>query len=395
MEQKELWEKQAKAWEDFKSANESRLKAIEEKASTADVEVKLGRINDVLSEVAEQQKSLEAKMARGAASVDAQADEHKEAFLAFVRKGDVSRIEGIKGMRVSDNENGGYLVPESVVGPIVQRIFDGSPMRQVANVVSITGSAIQGVVDYGQLEVEWVDEVTSSSDPTTPTLKQYRIPVHNQRSSPRVSQVMLEDAATNVESWLSQKIARDFALSESTAFITGSGAGRPRGITTYSTAATADGSRSWGVFEHVATGTSGGFGSNANGTDKLTDLVYKLKAGYRANAAFMMSKATLGTLRTLKTSGGDYVWSPSVQTGTPATLLGYPVIEAEDMPTLAANSLSVAFGDFKAGYMIVDRSGLSVLRDPYSNNPLVTFHAVRRIGGDAVDFDAIKFLKFI
>jgi HK97 family phage major capsid protein len=394
MEHKELWEKQAKAWEEFKTANDARLRAIEEKASTSDVDVKLAKIDGVLQNVAEQQKAIEAKMARSASASVAETDEHKEAFLSFIRKGDTSRIEAVKGMKISDNENGGYLVPDSVVGPIVQRLFDGSPMRQVANVVTIAGNAIQGVVDYGQLEVEWVDEVTSSSDPTTPTLKQYRIPVHNQRSSPRIGPNLLDDAAYNVEMWLSEKIARDFSLSESTAFITGSGSGRPRGITTYSTAATADGSRAWGVFEHVATGTSGGFGTNANGTDKLTDLAYKLKAGYRANAVFMMSKATLGTLRTLKTSGGDYVWSPSVQPGTPATLLGYPVIEAEDMPTIAANSLSVAFGDFRAGYMIVDRMGLSILRDPYSNNPLVTFHAVRRVGGDAVDFDAIKFLKF-
>jgi hypothetical protein len=169
---------------------------------------------------------------------------------------------------------------------------------------------------------------------------------------------------------------------------------QPRGFTTYTTAATADSSRSWGQLEHVATGTSGGFGSTSNGIDKLTDLAYKVKAGYRAKSLWMMSKATLASARQLKTSNGDYIWQPSAQAGTPATLLGYAVVEAEDMPAVAANSLSIAFGDFSAGYMIVDRIGLSVLRDPYSNNPYVTFHAVRRVGGGVVDFDAIKFLKF-
>ena len=174
----------------------------------------------------------------------------------------------------------------------------------------------------------------------------------------------------------------------------GSGVAQPRGFTTYTTAATADSSRTWGQLEHVVTGTSASFGSNANGIDKLTDLAYKVKAGYRQNSVWMMSKATLATARQIKTSNGDYVWQPSAQAGTPATLLGYPVVEAEDMPAIAANSLSVVFGDFRAGYMIVDRIGLSVLRDPYSNNPYVTFHAVRRVGGGVVDFDAIKCLKF-
>ena len=295
---------------------------------------------------------------------------------------------------MSDDTTGGYLVPQAVVGPIVERIFDSSPVRQVARVQSITGNAIEGVVDYGQLSVSWLDEVTASSDPTTPSLKKYRIEVNNQRSSPRISPVLLEDAAVDIEMWIGDKIARDFALSENTAFVTGSGVAQPRGFTTYTTAATADSSRTWGQLEHVVTGTSAGFGTNANGVDKLTDLVYKVKAGYRANAVFMMSKATLATARQLKTSDGNYIWQPNAQAGTPATLLGYAVVEAEDMPAIAASSLSIAFGDFRAGYMIVDRVGLSVLRDPYSNNPYVTFHAVRRVGGGVVDFDAIKFLKF-
>lgn len=396
MDSKTLWEQQAAAWEAFKAANDDRLKAIEAKHSTADLQVKLEKITADLDTVSQAQRDLESKMARGAAaSASASADEHKAAFGRFVRRGDVQSLDGLKGMVVRDDANGGYLVPAAVVGPIVQRIFDGSPMRQVARVQAISGNALEGTVSYGQLTVDWADEVTASSDPTTPTLKKYRIETNNQRSSPRMSPILLEDGAVDVEAWLGEQIARDFALSEQTAFITGSGVNRPRGITTYTTAATADSSRAWGQLEHVATGTSGGFGTNANGVDKLIDLTGKLKSGYRAGAVFMMSKAVLATARTLKSSGGDYLWEPSTQPGNPSVLLGYPVIEAEDMPALAANSLSVAFGNFSAGYMIVDRAGLSVLRDPYSNNPYITFHATRRVGGAVVDFEAIKFLKFI
>lgn len=394
-EVKQVLEAQAQAWEQFKSANEARLSAIEQSRSASEYDAKLAKINAELEKLNESQKAIAAAQTRTEHSGEQVGDEHRKAFRQFMRKGDVAGLEGIKGARVSDDTTGGYLVPAAVVGPIVQRIFDTSPVRQVARIQAITGNAIEGAVDYGQLSVSWLDEVTASSDPTTPSLKKYRIEVNNQRSSPRISPVLLEDAAVDIEAWIGEKIARDFALSENTAFVAGSGVAQPRGFTTYTTAATADATRTWGQLEHVATGTSGGFGSTSNGTDKMTELAYKVKAGYRANAVWMMSKATLAVARTLKNSNGDYVWSPSVQVGTPASLLGYPVVEAEDMPALGANSLSVAFGDFRAGYMIVDRIGLSVLRDPYSNNPYVTFHAVRRVGGGVVDFDAIKFLKFI
>lgn len=394
MEIKDIIEAQAKAWEDFKSANDAKMTALEQRLSTADHDAKLVKIGADLDALRDAQKAIAAAQQRHDQSHVQAADEHGKAFRQFIRKGDVYPLESIKGARVSDDTTGGYLVPQAVVGPIVERIFDSSPVRQVARVQSITGNAIEGVVDYGQLSVSWLDEVTASSDPTTPSLKKYRIEVNNQRSSPRISPVLLEDAAVDIETWIGEKIARDFALSENTAFVAGSGVAQPRGFTTYTTAATADSSRAWGQLEHVKTGTSAGFGSNANGVDKLTDLVYKVKAGYRGNAVFMMSKATLATARQLKTSDGNYIWQPNAQAGTPATLLGYAVVEAEDMPTIAADSLSIAFGDFRAGYMIVDRVGLSVLRDPYSNNPYVTFHAVRRVGGGVVDFDAIKFLKF-
>ena len=390
---KQVLDAQAAAFEALKTANDARLKAIEEKQGQGDHLVKIDKINADLDQLAERLKATEAAITRASvAPTSGQPDEQKAAFGAWLRRGDAA--PQAKGMRVSDNESGGYLVPESVVGPLVQRLFDGSPMRQVARIQTISGNAVEGVVSYGQLSVSWLDEVTASSDPTTPTLKKYRIEVNNQRSSPRIGPNMLEDAAVNVEQWLSDSIARDFALSEQTAFITGSGVGRPRGITTYTTAATADSSRAWGQLEHVTTGTSGGFGSNANGVDKLIDLTGKLKSGYRQGAVFMMSKAALAAVRVLKTSGGDYIWQPSTQAGNPSVLLGYPVVEAEDMPAVGADSLSIAFGNFGNGYMVVDRLGLSVLRDPFSNNPYITFHATRRVGGGVVDFDAIKFLKF-
>jgi HK97 family phage major capsid protein len=171
---KQVLDAQAAAFEALKSANEARLKAVEEKAGQGDHLAKMDKINQELDQLAERLKATEAAVSRAAvAPAAATTDEHKQAFGQWLRRGDRA-IDAIKGMRVSDNENGGYLVPESVVGPLVQRLFDGSPMRQVARVQAITGNAIEGVVSYGQLEVEWLDEVSASSDPTTPTLKRYR-----------------------------------------------------------------------------------------------------------------------------------------------------------------------------------------------------------------------------
>jgi len=389
---KQVFEAQAQAWEAFKQTNNERLVLMESRLPTSDLDVKLLKINADLERLTEGQKAIAAAQTRADHSSSRMDDDHRKAFVRFMRQGDP--IADVKGARVSDDTLGGYFVPQAVVGPIVNRLFDSSPMRQLARVQAISGNAIEGAVQYGQLSVAWLDEVTASSDPTTPTLKRYRIEVNSQRSSPQITQTMLEDSAYDPEEWIREAIASHFALTENTAFVTGSGVAQPRGLTTYTTAATADSSRAWGQLEHVGTGTSGGFGSNANGIDKLTDLAYKVKAGYRANASWLMSKATLGTARTLKGSDGNYLWQPSIQADTPPKLLGYPVFEAEDMPAIGASSLSIAFGDFRRGYMIVDRVGLTVLRDPYSNHPYVTFHAVRRVGGGVIDFDAIKFLKF-
>jgi HK97 family phage major capsid protein len=400
LELKTALDAHAKAWEAFKATNEQRLAALEAKAPTYDLDVKLRTINEAIDNTSAELKAIEQRMAAGASGKtgDEQKAAERKSFADFLRKG--ASPESLKAMRVGDDANGGYLVPTAVTGPLFQRIFDGSPIRQIARVIGISGAALEGVTSYGQAGVTWLDEITEATNAqsTTPTLKKYRIDVHAQRSAPQIGQFLLEDAAYDVEAELMRVLGRDFALSEQTAFVSGSGSGQPKGFTSYTTAATADSSRTWGQLEHVATGTSGSFGTTSNGVDKITDLVYKLKSGYRQNATFVMSKQTLGTLRQLKASSGDYIWAPSVIAGsqqwTPSRLLGYPVVEAEDMPTIAANSLSIAFGDFNAGYVIVDRSGMSVLRDPYSNAPYVTFRTVRRVGGGVVDFDAIKLLKF-
>ena len=204
---------------------------------------------------------------------------------------------------------------------------------------------------------------------------------------------MLDDAQFDVESWLANEISMEFAQAEGAAFVSGTGTNQPKGFLTYTATNEADSVRAFGSLQYVASGAAGAF-ATSNPQDKLVDLVHSLKAPYRQGAAFVMNAATLAVIRKFKTTDGAFLWQPSLSAEQPATLLGYPVIEAADMPDIAANSLSIAFGNFRQGYVIAERSETSILRDPYSNKPFVHFYAVKRIGGAVTNSEAIKLMKF-
>jgi HK97 family phage major capsid protein len=180
-------------------------------------------------------------------------------------------------------------------------------------------------------------------------------------------------------------------MQEGAAFINGDGSNKPKGFLAYATLPNA--SSTWGSIGYVATGAAGAFPA-ANPSDVQIDLIYALRSGYRQNASFVMNRKTLSLVRRFKNSSGDYLWQPPAVAGGKSSLIGFPLLEAEDMPDVAANSLSVAFGDFRRGYLIVDRQGARVLRDPYSAKPYVLFYTTKRVGGGVQDFDAIKLLKF-
>lgn len=204
---------------------------------------------------------------------------------------------------------------------------------------------------------------------------------------------MLDDAMFNVEDWLADQIAREFAVAEGSAFVNGNGTNRPRGILTYTTTNEIDSVRAFGTLQHLATGTAGAFPAS-NPQDRLVELVHSLKAPYRQGAAWVMNSDTLARIRKFKTTDGAFIWQPGMVEGQAATLLGYPVVEAEDMPDVAADSLSIAFGNFRAGYLIADRGETRILRDPFSNKPFVHFYATKRVGGAIIDTQAIKLMKF-
>lgn len=321
---------------------------------------------------------------------------YKSAFWQLVRKGNVERLSDSerKAMQAGVDSDGGYLLPAPSVGRIVTRRFDLSPIRQIANVQPISTQALEGIADTGEASYGWVAEAGTRSDTDTPTVQKYRIEAHEMYAAPKATQTLLDDAAVDVEAWLAGKVADKFARVEGAAFVTGTGVGQPRGFTTYTTAATADTSRTWGQLEHVNTGANGAF--HTTQADPLFDLIAAFKPAYLQRANWVTTRAVIAAIRKFKTSTtSEYIWQPGLQMGQPERLLGYPVVIAQDMPAhTTTGALGMALGDFREGYTIVDRQGIRTLRDPYTSKPYVIFYSTARVGGGVVDFDAIKFIRF-
>lgn len=321
---------------------------------------------------------------------------YKNAFMKHARKGrDSLSGDEAKAMQVGVDADGGYLVPSDTTGRIVQRVFDLSPIRQISAVQSISSDRLEGIEDINEASAGWVGELGTRSDTNTPQVGKYEIPVHEMYAQPKATQKLLDDSSIDIESWLAAKVADKFARTEGTAFVVGSGINQPRGFTTYTTAATADATRTWGQLEHVATGVSGDFAAS-NPADHLFDLIMAFKPGYLAGASWVTRRTVIAKIRKFKEATTNaYLWQPGLQAGQPSQLLGFPVVMAEDMPALAASSLSLALGNFSVGYQIVDRLGVRTLRDPFTDKPYVKFYTIRRTGGAVLNSEAIKFIKFV
>jgi HK97 family phage major capsid protein len=236
-----------------------------------------------------------------------------------------------------------------------------------------------------------VGEAAPRPQTSTPALDALTFPTMELYAMPAATQALLDDSAVNIDQWIADEVHVAFAQQEGTAFITGDGIAQPKGLLTYDTVAQS--AWVWGKLGVLNTGVAGGFPATVP-SDKLMDLVYSVKSGYRSNATFLMNRATQSAIRKMKDGMGHYLWAPGGTPGEAPTILGFPVAESEDMPDIAANSLSLAFGDFRRGYLVVDRVGIRVLRDPYSAKPYVLFYTTKRVGGGVQDFDAIKLLKF-
>jgi HK97 family phage major capsid protein len=386
------------AFEAFKDANDERLAQIEQRMS-ADVVTsdKVDRINRAIDETKSRldELTLKARRPRLSANEDAApaAREHKTAFETYVRKGETSGLFEIeaKAMSIVSNPDGGFLVPAEMETEIGRRLSAASPIRAIAGVRQVSSAVYKKPFSTTGFATGWVGETAARPETSTPTLAELQFPAMELYAMPAATQALLDDSAVNLDQWIAEEVQQVFADQESTAFVTGNGVNRPKGFLDYTKVA--DASWTWGNTGYVATGTAGAFPA-ANPSDRLIDLVYALKSGYRQNAHWVLNRKTQGVIRKFKDVDGNYLWQPAVSAEGKATLLNFPIAESEDMPDIATDSFALAFGDFGRGYLIVDRMGVRVLRDPYSAKPYVLFYTTKRVGGGIQNFEAIKLMKF-
>ena len=306
----------------------------------------------------------------------------------YLRKGSEREVKSLSGATLAD---GGYAVPQELDALIASQLMDISPIRRLAQVVQVGTSGYRKLIATGGTASGWVAETAGRPETDAPQFEEIAPPTGELYANPAASQAMLDDAAFDIEGWLASEIAMEFARAEGAAFVNGNGTNRPMGFLSAPAAATTDGPRPFGTLQYVASGDAAGF--DANPDAKLIDLVHTLKSGHRQGASWVMNSATLAEVRKLKTTDGALLWQPGLVEGQPDRLLGYPVVEAEDMPDIAANAFPIAFGNFKAGYLIAERSATTILRDPFTNKPFVHFYATKRVGGQVLDSAAIKLLK--
>ena len=385
-----------RAFEAFKEANDERL---DKRDADVVLEEKLSRINATIDAQGRRLDEITLKSARPvfgserATQRSASALEHKAAFEAYVRAGEAGGLRALeaKAMTIGSNPDGGYLVPPEVETQIGQRLAAISPIRAIAGVRTISGNVYKKPFMTAGPAVGWVGETDARAQTTSPTLDELSFPAMELYAMPAATATLLEDSAVNIDEWLAQEVEQVFAAQEGTAFVTGDGSNKPKGFLDYT--AVDNDSWTWGNIGYIASGVSAGFPAS-NPSDVLVDLIYAVNAGYRQNGVFVMNRKTQSAIRKFKDSGGAYLWQPPAVAGSKASLMTFAVIEAEDMPDIAAGSLSIAFGDFNRGYLVVDRAGVSVLRDPYTAKPYVLFYTTKRVGGGVQDFDAIKVMKF-
>lgn len=395
-EVKKLVDDLGKSVHDMRQNNEAKMAELAKNNGVAELKAAQEKLDEQVANMVKGLTDLQRANALGAdnqKSNDDVAPEIKAAFSHLVRRGEGGL--DAKSLSSLTNPDGGYLVPRDTSGRIIKKAQDYSPMRRYASVQSISGDALEGLNDNGVISTGWVGETASRTVTATTQLGMWKVPAHEIYANPQATQRMLDDAEINVEAWISGKLAEAFGQAEASAFISGDGVGKPRGILSRTFATTTDASRAWGTVQKVASGASGAFVATPNAADCLISLMTALHPKYWAGAIFAMNRYTLGEVMKLKDDTGAYIWQPNFQLGVAGTILGQKVDASFDhLPSLGAASKSIVFGDFSNAYQIVDKKGITILRDPLTNKPYVGFYTTRRVGGDVINSEAYKVLSF-
>lgn len=412
-----------KAFETFKASNDERIAAVEKRGAADPIlNEAVDKANADITKISAKLSELEKLAARPqieaartkediaararvaefhAAARDVDPDEievtgemmensvaYAKAMRAWMKKGSVNAA-----MSVGSNPDGGYLVSPDKSGRIVELVYEMSPMRELATVVTTNSDTYQGGTDLNEAGSGWVGETQERTETTTPQIGEWSIPVHELYAEPQTTQKALDDSIRDPEAWLAGKVSFKFARDEAAAFVTGNGIKKPTGIIGYASGTTKNTASSWKRIQYLITGASGDWAAS-NKADILIDMIHALKAPYRAGAVFFANTLTIASVRKLKDGQGQYLFQPDVVGGFMGRVHGHLIADFPDMPDIAANAYSIGFGNLKEGYTIVDRLGIRVLRDPLTKKGWVKFYSTKRVGGDVTNFEAIKLLKF-
>ena len=414
-------DKIATAFEEYKKTNDQRIEAVKSGASTEAFDAKLAKIDahiDSLGEMKAKLEKMETKLARPGAldggrqeGESKEAVEYRHAFLDWMRApGDHERQQkaaaAAKQLESKSREGretrstqtvtstgsaGGFALPEIIERQIARLSVDISPIRQISTVRTVGSPDYKELFDVNGAGFEWLGETDTRNQTNTPDLAEVAPTFGMASAKPQASEESLDDLFFDVESWLTMSAAEAIAQGEGVAFISGNGTKKPTGFLAGPTpVTTADASRAFGTLQYIASGQAAALPTSA---DVFYDLVYSLRARYRNNAQWVTSKLVLAALRKYKDTSGQYLWQPALTAGQPATFMGYGITEAEDMPAVGAGAFSLAFGDFKEGYLIADRVGMRITRDEITTPGFVKFYVRKRVGGKLRNTQAIKLLK--
>jgi len=390
LETKHLQADFAKTFEAFKSANDERLAALESKSSDVLIDEKVARLNAALDSQSKQIENLSISL--GSPAKNYQGDtEAKSAWSSFIRTGDAQALSSLEGKSLSSvDDGGGYIAPAETESRIDRALCESSPLRSICTVRRIGAGLFRKPVSKSEAASGWAGETEARVETQAPQLELLDFPAGELYAMPAATQALLDDGVADVDQWLADEVRDVFAAQETAAFVNGDGVNKPQGFLNYMQAE--NGTQSFGQIGTVSTGAAGAFDSTAP-VDAILELIYAGRSRYRAGSSFVMNRRTVNDIRKFKDADGNYIWQTANEAGQPSTLLGYPLIEAEDMPDVSSGNAFMAFGDFRRGYLIADRQGVRVLRDPYSAKPYVLFYTTKRVGGGVQDFDAIKLLK--
>lgn len=407
----------ATAFDEYKKTNDARIEAVKAGQGTAEFEAKLARMDEAMNEAKSKQDALEAKLNRpGVLTGDRQdgeikeAAEYRHAFTEWMRNpSDHERQQKAAAAQkqleaksrsmetratqavTSTGSAGGFALPEVIERAIARLGVDMSPIRSIATVRTVGSPDYKELFDVNGAAFEWVGETDARSQTNTPDMAEVAPTFGMASAKPQASEESLDDLFFNVEDWLVSSAAEAMYAGEGAAFIAGNGAKKPTGILAGPTpVVTADAARAFGTLQYIA---SGGAAVLPTSADVYLDMVYALRARYRANAQWLTNKLVIASLRKYKDTTGAYLWNPAVSAGQPSTFLGYGITEAEDMPVVGAGAFPLAFGDFREGYLIADRVGTRITRDEITTPGFVKFYVRKRVGGKLRNTQAIKLLR--